>query len=156
MSNKNTSIADNVLGQIKKGEVRMKPGVYFAFLSLISLIASLSAEIAMVYLSSIVFFWFKITNASGNAYGAKNNLSQAISSFPWWAVLIFIAAVVFIVYMVRRFGANYRHKTRNIVLIIMMIAMISGFVLSNFGIGDFNHSIYDQQNGQPRVPWWKE
>jgi glucan phosphoethanolaminetransferase (alkaline phosphatase superfamily) len=155
MSNKQPTIADSVLGQIKSGKVQMKPSIYFTLLSIASLVASLVAGIAMAYLSSIVFFWFKIMNASGNAYGVKNNFSQAVNSFPWWTILIFILSTVFIVFIIRRFGTAYRHKTRNIVLIVVVISIIVGFALSNFGVGDLNHSTKNQQNNQTHGPWWK-
>ena len=156
MSNKQPTIADDVLSRIKKGEVQMKPSIYFALLSTTSLVASLAAGLAMTYLSSIVFFWLKIMNASGNAYGIKNNLSQAVSSFPWWTILVFIISAVFIIFVIRRFGTTYRHKTRNIALIAIVISIIAGFILSNLGVGDLDHSTQNQRNSQPRGLWWKD
>lgn len=155
MSNKQPTIADDVLSRIKKGEVQMKPSIYFAILSAVSLVASLAAGLVMVYLSSIVFFWFKIINASGNAYGVKNNFIQAVSSFPWWTILVFIASAVFMVFMIRRFGIAYRHKTRNIALIVIAVSLIAGATLSSLGVGGMGHSTGNQQNGQSHGPWWK-
>ncbi len=155
MSNKQLTIADDVLSRIKKGEVQMKPSIYFALLSAASLVASLAAGLVMAYLSSIMFFWFKIMNASGNAYGVKNNFIQTVSSFPWWTILIFIASVVSIVFMIRRFGVTYRHKTRNIALIVITISLIAGFTLSSLGVGDLGHSTGNQQNSQSHGPRWK-
>jgi glucan phosphoethanolaminetransferase (alkaline phosphatase superfamily) len=155
MSKKQPTITENVLDRIKKGEVQMKPSIYFTLLSVASLIASLVAGLAMAYLSSIVFFWFRIINASGNAYGIKNNFSQAVSSFPWWTILVFVVATILIIFIMRRFGTTYRHKTRNIALIIIVISIIAGFALSSLGVGDINHPTQNQQNSQPRGPWWK-
>lgn len=149
------SISSDVMERIKSGEVHMRPAIYFSLLSSLMVIAGIFAGIAMAYLSSIVFFWIKTLSINAKAYGLRRNLTETIASFPWWTVLIFCVLMALTVFLVRRYGHAYKHKTRYIVLIIISVAVIAGFIMSNFGIGDLNHSGRKGQGTVQKGPWWQ-
>lgn len=149
---KSKDISTNVLNKIKKGEVKMRPGIYFTILSSLIMAAILAAGLALAYLSSIIFFWLRIINSSSRAYGAQRNLSEAIASFPWWTIVAFVGLVLLAIFLVHKYGTMYKHKIRYIVLLIILTSLIAGFTMSNFGIGDINHS---GQNGQGQSNSWR-
>ncbi len=156
MSEEKSSISNDVMERIKKGEIHMRPAVYFSLLSVSTIIAGIFAGIAMAYLSSIVFFWIKTLGVSSKAYGLRRNLAETIASFPWWTVIIFCVLTAMTVFLVRRYGHAYKHKTRYIVLIIIAVAVIAGFVMSNFGIGGLKHSGRNGQDTFQKGPWWQD
>ena len=76
-----TDIKASVMDQIKSGKVHMKPRPYYTLLGLTSVGAVVLAGVAIAYLSSIVFLWFRILAADTMAYGARANLSESIATF---------------------------------------------------------------------------
>lgn len=152
MSKKTTSINKNVLDQIKSGKVKMRPSVYFSFISLGIVLASLVFGLLIAYSSSVMFFWIKILSSGSPAYGARRNMLELLASFPWWAIIVLLVASFVLVYLVRIYGNVYRHKISSIFIIIIITALISGFIMSLFGVGDLNHGnfsgnrIYLQSN----------
>lgn len=145
MSQEKSTISNDVMKRIKKGEVRMRPATYFSLLSISAIIAGLSAGIAMAYFSSIMFFWIRTVGLNSKAYGLRRNLAETIASFPWWTVAIFSVLTILTVFIIRRYGHLYKHKTRNVVILIVSLSLIAGIMMSSFGIGDINRS---RQNGQ--------
>lgn len=153
MSKHQQKISQNVLSQIKNGDVKMRPRTYFTLLSSLIIIASIIAGIILSYLSSIIFFWIRITASDSAAYGARRNLSELVSSFPWWSILVIVGLIALITFLIRRYGNLYKHKTRDIVIVILLISVIFGAGLSALGFGDIRHPGQQfQQNG----PWWNK
>lgn len=147
--NKNKSpISSIVMQQIKDDKVKMHPGFYFTLISIAIIIISLAAGTALAYLSSIIFFWFRIINSDSMAYGARRNLGELAADFPWWVIVVFTTLTIFAVFLIKKYGTVYRHKTRYLVMIIVATSLIAGFTMSNLGIGNLNHS---NQN-KPQYP----
>lgn len=130
-----TPINKAVMEQIKSGQVKMRPRVYFVILSALSIGAAILAGLALTYLSSVMFFWWRVQSAETMAWGARANLGQAIASFPWWALIVAIILLIIITHLVRQHGQLYRHKLSTILLVIVTGAVVFGFVLSFFDVG---------------------
>ncbi|NCU37580.1 hypothetical protein EOL96_00750 [Candidatus Saccharibacteria bacterium] len=124
-----------VMEQIKRGEVHMKPRIYFTALGFVSIALVLSAGAAIAYLSSILFFWARIESANSMAWGARANLSQSLASFPWWALILSCVLLAIAVILVRRHGHMYRHKTTTVALALIAGSLVVGLLLSLAGVG---------------------
>lgn len=139
--NKNKSpISSIVMQQIKDDKVKMHPGFYFTLISIAIVIINLASGAALAYLSSIIFFWLRIINSDSMAYGARRNLGELAADFPWWVIVVFSTLTIFVVFLIKRYGTAYRHKTRYLILIIVATSLIAGFAMSSLGIGNLNHS----------------
>ena len=154
MSKKPDTISTEVLAQIKSGEVRMRPRIYFTLLSSLIIIVSTIAGLTIAYLSSIIFYWFKVMNSSGMAYGARKNLAEAIASFPWWSIISIVILGVITTCLIKKYGNLYRHKTSTILFFILFISMLVGFGFSSFGIGTPNHTGANQKSEVHQGPPW--
>lgn len=130
------NISSHVMSKIKNGSLQMRPKLYFSLLSGLSLTAGIAAGLLTAYLSSVMFYWFKLANLNARAYGLRRNFNELIASFPWWALVLDAIIIAVVVYMVRRYGSMYRHKLRYVLLAIIVIALIAGFLLSILGVGD--------------------
>lgn len=150
-----TNVQESVMDQIKKGRVHMRPRSYFALLGLVSVGAVVLAGITTAYLSSIVFFWFRILTADTMAYGARANLSESIASFPWWALLLAVILLVAAVVLVRKQGQMYKHRTSAIVLGIVGSSLLVGFVISLFDIGNPHTPNEFNKSGQGQGQGWQ-
>jgi hypothetical protein len=134
-----TDISQSVMAQIKSGNVRMKPRMYFGLLGVVSVLTIVLAGISVAYLSSILFFWLRVQTADTMAWGARANLSQSIAEFPWWALVAATALLALAVMLVRRHGLMYRHKTSTIALILVVSSLLLGLGLSYLNVGS-SHS----------------
>lgn len=157
MNKHKSTISDDVMSQIKNGDVRMRPGIYFTLLSVSVVIFSVIAGLLMSFLSSVIFYWIKIETSNSMAYGARNNLESLISSFPWWTLPAAAGLMLFIVFLVRRYGKNYRHHLWSIILVVLLVVSLLGFGLSNLGVGNISRPGRNQQNqnggSQRGNPW---
>ena len=131
-----SAIGKSVMDQIKSGKVHMKPRAYYSLLTIATTGAVVLAGITITYLSSIMFFWLRVVTADTMAYGARANLNDAITSFPWWALIAAAILLYVAVSLVRKQGRMYKHKTSNIVAVIVAGAIALGFVLSLLNIGN--------------------
>ncbi len=130
-----SSISSSVMSQIQRGEIRMKPRVYYVLLGVLSLGVVLFSGVIMSYLASSIFFWLRIQTADTMAYGARANLREIMTQFPWWMVVLAVILLFAAVILVRRQGRLYRHKPQVIAIILILISGIIGFVLSLFNVG---------------------
>lgn len=155
---KQPSASDAVMKQIKRGNVAMRPHTYFVLLSVISVVAISVAAFVFSYCLSILFFWTRILFADTPAWGARANLSDMTSNFPWWAVLVAAAMFTLAVWLIRRQGHLYRYKTSVIIGWLAFATIIVGVMLSVMGIGrehgPGNPPIdHNQQPGWQRTLW---
>ena len=125
----------NVMQQIKDGSVHMRPRAYFTALLIISLVVAALASLVVSYLISILFMWVRIQTADTMAWGARSNLSVALESFPWWAVIGALPLSVAVVWLIRKQGTLYRHSTVTIIVIFTLFVLLLGAGMSTLGIG---------------------
>lgn len=153
---KQSAVSSSVMEQIKQGKVTMRPRVYYFLLSALSVAAIALSGLIVSYLLGIVFFWLRIQASGSMAWGARANLSELLNSFPWWAVPLTIAIFVAMIWLVRKQGTLYRHKTSTIALALVLLSLIAGIGLSY--LGDYN-PISGNGRGNPsqspRGPNWR-
>lgn len=144
------TISSDVMNRIRQGEVRMKPRLYYSLLSVIGLIVGVASGLVVAYASNIIFFWLRITNSSGMAYGARRNLNETLAIFPWWALVLAIISGIVAIIFIRKFGRMYRHKTSTVAIIFVLASLIIGFGVSYLNIGLSNDPIRDSPNSDRR------
>lgn len=150
------TISASVMDQIKSGNVRMKPRAYYVALSIVSVAAVILAGVSIAYLSSIMFYWFRIQTADTMAWGARANLNESIASFPWWAVLLSLGMLAVAVLLVRSHGHMYKHKTSTIAVIVIVSSLLLGFSLSLFDVGKSHMPNQQNSRGQGQGQYWRQ
>ena len=125
-----TSISTSVMDKIKNGQVHMRPRLYYAALSIVTIGAVILSGITVTYLLSIAFFWLRIITSDTMAYGARANFNEAIASFPWWTLALAALLLTAAILLVRKQGRIYKHKTSSIVILIIISSLVLGFGLS--------------------------
>lgn len=151
-----TDIKASVMDQIKSGKIHMRPRSYYTLLGLASAGAVLLAGIAIAYLLSIVFFWIRILVADTMAYGARANLSESISSFPWWVVVLALLFLTLAIMLVRKQGRMYKHKTGTIILFIIVCSLFLGLGMSYLNIGSSHTTGPLNKPGQGQGRGWQQ
>lgn len=155
-TSKKSAISTSVMKRIKQGDVHMRPHLYFTLLFIVSLLGVVLSGFVVSYLVSIMFFWLRIQTSDTMAWGARANLSEVLSSFPWWAPLVAIMAFAAAVWLIHKHGTMYRHKTATIALIAALISLLIGFSMYTAGIGGTHSDNGDGNNQQvPRGQGWR-
>jgi hypothetical protein len=154
MNKKSNSISDKVLDEINSGKIKMRPAIYFTFMFVGVVLAGVLTSAVMVYSSSILFFWFKIISSDRMAFGARRNLLETLSNFPWWILLALFVTIIFITYLVRNYGKIYRFSMVKIILIIVAVSIIGGLIISMTSIGGPNkRDVYDYRDYKRNSSW---
>lgn len=130
-----STLQKDVMDRIHRGSVRMKPRIYFTVLWLTGVIATGAAGISVAYLISMASYIVRIQTAHTPAYGARQNLSEAIASFPWIAVIVSTGLVIGAIWLMRKYSRVYRYSITRVVLIFLAISCILGIGLSYTDIG---------------------
>lgn len=130
-----SAIQTNVLGKIHSGTVRMRPRIYFTILWLLGVLTSIAAGLLVAYLMNMLTYIIRIYTATTPAYGARQNLSQAIASFPWWAVVLSFTLAAAAIWLMRKYGRIYRYRMSVIIIGFLAISVIIGVGMSYANIG---------------------
>lgn len=150
------SINASIMKQIKSGDVQMKPKMYYSALATASAGIVLFSGLATAYLLSIVFYWIRIETADTMAWGARANLNESLSSFPWWAVLVSVALIVIAVLITRRHGRMYKHKTSSIAVVVVAVSLLAGLGFSLLGVGTPHYPSQGSAPGQGQAQYWRK
>ena len=145
-----TPVADRVMRDIKEGKVHMRPRTYYTLLLVVAALVVAFLGLVISYAVDIMIFWYKVQTASTPAYGARANLSQALGSFPWWAVAVAAFALIAAIWLVRKQRTMYRYRAGTIALAIIVIALMVAALLSLAGIGVSHGNLPGAPSGQPR------
>lgn len=144
-----TEIQSEVMNKIHSGSVRMRPRLFFTFLWLLGIVASLGAGLAFAYFISILTFLIRIQTASTPAYGARQNLSETIATFPWWSVVLSLLLAGMAFWLLRKYSRLYRYKISTIILIFLIVSVFIGIGLSYTNIG--HHTKQNNHSGNSSV-----
>lgn len=134
-----TPIQQQVLGSIKGGQVRMRPKIYFVGLATAGVALSVSGGILMAYAISIMTYILRIATADTPARGARANLAESWTHFPWWAVIISLIFLWVGLYLLRAYGQLYRIRTRFVITAVVVAVTIVGVTLSYVQIGHLDN-----------------
>ena len=157
-----STISKTVMADIQQGRVRMRPKSYFWLMSATSILGIGLASITTTYLCSMFFFWVRIQTAEGMAWGARNKLSEAIASFPWWALVLSPVFIVITIALLRRQGTLYRVRTRTLTTLVVACALVLGLLTTYVSVWQQhqnrplpNSRPYQELHQSPNPPGWR-
>lgn len=130
-----SAIQNEVMDSIHSGKISMKPKLYFTVLWLAGIFASIAAGLSFAYVISIFSYIIRIQTASTPAYGARQNLDNAIATFPWWAVIASVFFIIIALYITRKYSRIYRYRTSTVVTIFLIVSITIGLGMSYMNIG---------------------
>lgn len=140
MTNKDkpTLIQTEVMAKIHQGSVKMKPRIYFTILWLLGISASIVAGLLIAYIIDMLVYVVRIQTSSTPAYRARQNLSEALASFPWWTVVLFVFIFAVSVWLMKKYSRIYRYKISTVIFGFLAISFLLGIGMSytNIGLSD--------------------
>lgn len=119
------------MGQIKSGQLKMKPRWYFILGSILSVMGLAGLTVASIFLTGLASFSLR----SHGPMGALR-LDQLISNFPWWAVALAAVGIGAGVWMLKQNDFSYKKNFPLIVLGFILAIIIAGWLIDQAGIND--------------------
>ena len=131
MKKSSKPVASSVMQQIRDGRIKMRPRVQFALLSATSIAAIILLASLASYMSSILILWWRIETADTMAWGARANLDRMLENFPWWIVVLTLAAVGVLIWLVRQQWTLYRFRVGYLIAVVVTAVILGGFIISS-------------------------
>lgn len=130
MNQDTSSMHGRVMDAIRKGEVRMRPRWYFVLLSLLTLTGALIVFLGLLYLSSlIVFFWHDSGAWFAPSFGPRGWL-DLVRATPWLLVILVALFALVLDLLVRKYAFVYRKSLVTTVLGILLLVTAGGFLVA--------------------------
>lgn len=127
---KTSQIEKNVMGRVSSGEAKMKPQSYYLAVGSLGALTVILLGSISAYAISIATLWLRIEAAQGPAYGARNNLSNLFSLFPWWALIVGLASLICMILLVKKIGSLYKIRLVYLIPSIIILLVAIGYLLS--------------------------
>ena len=119
------------MNKIRKGDVRMKPKIYFILGSVAAFIGLISSFIFTVFLINLTQFALRTHGPMG-----QYRLEQLLQSFPWWAPILSIVGLIAGVRLLRKYDFSYKKNYWLIIGIFIGAVIISVWIVDSSGLGD--------------------
>jgi len=147
MKKSTSSIQKSVMEQITSGHVHMHSQLYFVLITAVMIGAALAGGVLFAYAVSVAAYGIRIETAITPAYGARENLAEALAAFPWWLLVLAALFIGLAVWLMRRYGRAYRHSLTTIVVTFILVCTALGIGFSFADIGGHDDG---QQNMRGR------
>lgn len=130
MNNHPKSISENVLDKIKKGEIKMRPKLYFI---LKMILLTLGVIIFFLLTFSLVSFIVFTLRANGvwflPGFGLPG-IRAFFVSLPWILILIVLPLILILELLAKKFAFVYRRPIVYSILAIIVVVIIGGFFIN--------------------------
>jgi hypothetical protein len=131
MSKKNITISGEVMGKIHDKHIQMRPKIYFIIGSIFVFLGMVFSVIASVFLVSLTKFALKTHGPMG-----EYRWEQLLSSFPWWAPILALVALIIGVLILKKFDFSYKRNFTLIVIGFIASVIVAAFVIDSLGFNE--------------------
>ncbi|TRZ48637.1 MAG: hypothetical protein D4S01_10000 [Dehalococcoidia bacterium] len=124
------SISNKVFNKIKKGQIKMRPKIYFILRAVLIALMTLLVALFVLFLVSFILFNLRASGAwflPGFGFGAMGIL---VKSLPWLLIVIALTLVIILELLVKHFSFSYRRPILYSILGIIIFALLGSFAIS--------------------------
>lgn len=143
-----SSISDKVLDQIKGDQVKMKPRIYFVLKTLLIVLGIFIVTLFALYLVSFIVFALRASGAWYLSGFGFRGIKASIVLIPWLLILMFLALIIILEVLVKRFSFSYRQPILYSVLGIIIFVFLGSFAIGKTGL----HPNLFQKAREGRLP----
>ncbi|NCN99723.1 SoxR reducing system RseC family protein [Candidatus Falkowbacteria bacterium] len=149
MSKDLKNIRDKVMGEIRHGDLQMRPKIYFIAGSILVFISLVLSVLSSVFLFSLARF-------SWRSHGPMEQYhwDQLVAAFPWWAVIFAVVGLIVGIWLVRKYDFSYKINFKIIIVGFIAATIIAAYLVDIIGFNDlfyrrgYMNGLYGQNNGQ--------
>ena len=124
---------EKLLNKIKKGEIKMKPKVFFVLRTLGLVACTLLCLLLLVYLASFIAFWFKAIGFGLLGGFGFWGVQRIFFALPWLLILFCLALLFVFETLAKRFSFVWRKPLVYSLVLIVLFALLFAFIVSKTG-----------------------
>lgn len=119
------------MSKIEKGEISMKPKIYFLAGSLFAGIGLAASIVASTFLIALFRFSLRTHGPMG-----EYRFQELVTNFPWWALILAIVGMVAGIKLLRKYDFSYKHNFLFVVALFIASIILAGFLVDMSGLND--------------------
>lgn len=119
------------MSQISSGKIRPLSRWYFVLGSLLSIFGLVGLTIFAIFIINLLFF---VSRSHGPMFSFR--LTQIISSFPWWLLILAILAIFAGIFLLKKYDFSYQKNFRLIVFLFILSIILSAWLMDYFGLNE--------------------
>ena len=158
LNNTKLNLRENIMSQIKKGQVKMRSKWYFVLGSLAMIGGFLSLTIVSIFLVSLITFSLRTHGPIGAI-----RYERILSSFPWWALIGTGVGFLISVRMLGKYDFSYKKNFSMIIISFVLAVLLAGWLINYLGLDNAwmkrgrMKGLYQQYDGgkMMRNPGWR-
>lgn len=131
MSKELNKTTTEVMSKIQKGQIKMRPRLYFAVGYILTMIGLVLSFITSIFFVGLTRFALRSHGPMG-----EYRLDQMISNFEWWVPISAIFGLVIGIWLLRRYDFSYKINFKIFVIGLIASILIAGFIVDMTGIND--------------------
>ena len=147
-NNNENSIKEKVLERIKKGEVKMRPKIYFLLKTILVTFALLALLFLVLFLISFISFYLRLTGLWYLPIFHPKFFWLYLKFLPWLLIIFCLILILIVEILAKRFSFVWRKPIIYSLLAIILFALIGGLLFEKTGL----HSHFFFQTKEGRMP----
>ncbi len=129
MSKETIDISNVVLKKIHKGQIKMRPRIYFIFGSIFIFLGLVASSLTTIFIISLMRFMIRSHGPMG-----QFRFEELLTSFPLWIPLGAVLSLFFGIVLLRQFDFSYKKNFLLLVLGFVLAIIVTGFLLDMTGL----------------------
>lgn len=130
------NLADQVMGQIKRRNIKMRPGIYFIIQSL--LLKSILGLVILltIFLVNLTIFKFRVYLPFEFLKFGLLGIKAFLGSIPWIILINTVFLITIAIYLFKQFDISYKRGFSTYALGMMFVLIFGGMLVDQTGIND--------------------
>jgi uncharacterized membrane protein YdcZ (DUF606 family) len=132
MSKELNKTTEDIMSKIHKGQIKMRPRLYFVF-------GYIALLVGLVFSFTTSVFFVGITRFALRSHGPRGEyrLEQILSNFSWWMPVLAIVGLITGIWLLRKYDFSYKINFKLLIIGLVASILIAGFVIDMTGLNDF-------------------
>ena len=123
------NITDSIMGEIRHGNLKMRPKLYFIIGSALVFVSLILSALSSVFLFALIKFSLRSHGPMG-----QYRFEQLLASFPWWAVVLAILGLIIGLWLIRKYDFSYKINFKIIIIGFVAAIIIAGYLVDVIGL----------------------
>ena len=126
----------NIKQKIQKGELKMKPKIYFILGTWLLIIGLVFTSIASMFLSNLIFYRLRVHRPFGFLAFGGPGIGPFFRMFPWIFIVLTAAIIVTGLYLYKQTDISYKTSLKYVIPIFLAVIVLSGFAVDKIGLNE--------------------
>lgn len=133
MSKRNKlNLNTDIISQINKGELKMKPKWYFFVGSIAMFSGLVGLLMGTIFLINLSIFFF-----TRNGPMMSWRIQAILSTFPWWIPIIAFFGIILAIWLLKKYDFSYKKNFLLLIVTFVVSILLAGFLFDKLGLNEY-------------------